>query len=463
MIDFKELPVNGDDFELLVRELLYNKGLEVYWSGKGADGGKDLICIEKHSSCFKGSSQRWLIQCKHNAHSGRAVNKNDLDSIVDSCTEHNATGFLLVCSTFPSSNLVKRMEEVERAKGIITHFWDCRCLEKELLKPTNWSIANMFFPKSMLKSGWNISAIETSFWHASYRGNIFYIATRISTDCNMFLTEIEKRIQHITQLKLPKGHAVRVRAMYFDDKYTNFKIYLDYLYPISEEENELYLEDTVEELEQYHILDGISYIFDIMSYKYNPLSDSFDRDSNSYYTDFLEIFKNGMSREGKRKYVYSNRSKRRFLTEDFANDNFNALVKALEQTKFITILKATNAKVEFIDQFTENFAWNSLISNADYDIDNFFNVQIRFVCKNFNALLELLSLIPQSVNSHFELVKNYVYLPDEGLDSDDESIYTLHFSIHPVMVTSKYQFRNTMNQYLREVKNKIEDFNARSK
>lgn len=42
MIDFKELDKDGNDFELLIRELLYNKGLEVYWSGKGIDGGKDL-------------------------------------------------------------------------------------------------------------------------------------------------------------------------------------------------------------------------------------------------------------------------------------------------------------------------------------------------------------------------------------------------------------------------------------
>ncbi len=30
MLDFKEIDKNGDDFELLIRELLYNKGLEVY-------------------------------------------------------------------------------------------------------------------------------------------------------------------------------------------------------------------------------------------------------------------------------------------------------------------------------------------------------------------------------------------------------------------------------------------------
>lgn len=60
-IDFKELDKNGDDFELLIRELLYNKGLGVYWSGKGPDGGRDLLCIEKYKSEFKSTNKRWLV------------------------------------------------------------------------------------------------------------------------------------------------------------------------------------------------------------------------------------------------------------------------------------------------------------------------------------------------------------------------------------------------------------------
>ena len=75
MLDFKEIDKNGDDFELLIRELLYNKGLEVYWGGKGPDGGKDLLCIERYQSYFKWFTRRWLVQCKHNAHSGKAVGK----------------------------------------------------------------------------------------------------------------------------------------------------------------------------------------------------------------------------------------------------------------------------------------------------------------------------------------------------------------------------------------------------
>ena len=52
MFDFKELPKDGTAFELLVRELLYRRGLEVYWTGKGPDGGKDIVCIERIAGNF---------------------------------------------------------------------------------------------------------------------------------------------------------------------------------------------------------------------------------------------------------------------------------------------------------------------------------------------------------------------------------------------------------------------------
>lgn len=79
LIDFSELPENGDAFELLMRELLSHRGLEVYWTGRGPDGGKDLICIERIKGNFDESIKRWVVQCKHNAHSGKAVGQNEIN------------------------------------------------------------------------------------------------------------------------------------------------------------------------------------------------------------------------------------------------------------------------------------------------------------------------------------------------------------------------------------------------
>ncbi len=46
MLNFKELSEDGNELELLIREILLVKGYKVQWSGKGPDGGKDLICFK---------------------------------------------------------------------------------------------------------------------------------------------------------------------------------------------------------------------------------------------------------------------------------------------------------------------------------------------------------------------------------------------------------------------------------
>jgi hypothetical protein len=52
MLNFKELPVDGNLFEQLIREVLLSKGFRVFWSGKGTDSGKDLIAFENYTSIF---------------------------------------------------------------------------------------------------------------------------------------------------------------------------------------------------------------------------------------------------------------------------------------------------------------------------------------------------------------------------------------------------------------------------
>jgi len=60
---------------------------------------------------------------------------------------------------------------------------------------------------------------------------------------------------------------------------------------------------------------------------------------------------------------------------------------------FIRLLNANNAQVENIAFFSDNFAWDTTIKNAHYQIDNFFNSQMRFECEHntFEKLTELLS------------------------------------------------------------------------
>lgn len=458
MLDFKELDKNGDNFELLIRELLYNKGLEVYWSGKGPDGGKDLLCIERYQSHFKWFTRRWLVQCKHNAHSEKAVGISDLGGIENACGLYNADGYLLVCSTFPSATVVSTLEGIEKNGKITTAFWDCRALERQLLVPENWSIVNMFFPNSVKKLGWQISKIDSYFWHANYKGNIFYLALRIGTNCDYYLQDIAERLDELEQLVLPDYHYIRLRAVYFDDKYTNYMLYLDYLLPKETSEEDFVPSDEVIKFCNERIIDGVCYDVDLKIYDYNGWSDNFDLDHQSYYTYYISNFKTGMKRyqEGGFHSVFRDDSRK--FTEQIKKEAFENLTDAFGKLSFLKILKATNANVEELAHFSDNFSWKDTIDGLNYQIHNFFDAQIRFECYDFNRLCELLSTFPTSVMQHFELEQHHIFLPDEGYDRDEDALYTLKIMVHPAIGVSKLQFREYLNQYIIEITKKVIDF-----
>lgn len=457
MLDFKELDKDGDDFELLIRELLYNKGLEVYWSGKGPDGGKDLLCIERYQSCFKEFNRRWLVQCKHNAHSGKSVGVSELGGIENSCGLYNADGYLLVCSTFPSATVVKTLEGIEDNKKITTAFWDYRTLERQLLVPENWSIVNMFFPNSSKRLGWQISKIDSYFWHASYNGNIFYFSLRLGTNCDYYLKHIGERLDELNQLKLPPNHHIRFRAVYFDEKNTNFMLYIDYLLPQDTPEGFKPSADVINFCND-RVVEGISYDVDLKIYEYNPYSDHFDLDHRSYYAYYISNFKLGMNREKPDFFNIVFRDDTREFTEETRISAFNDLVDAFGTIPFIHSLNATNANVEKISCFSDNFSWEDTIKGSDFQIDNFFNVNIRFECTDFDELCKLLSTFPTSVAQHFELEQHHIFLPDVGYDKVENSLYSLKIMVHPCVAISKLGFRKHLNQYMVEIKNSILSF-----
>ncbi|MCD8050692.1 MAG: restriction endonuclease [Clostridiales bacterium] len=458
MLDFKELNKDGNDFELLVRELLYNKGLEVYWSGKGPDGGKDLLCIERYQSCFKEFTRRWLVQCKHNAHSEKAVGISELGVIENSCGQHNADGYLLVCSTFPSAAVVTALEGIEKNRKITTAFWDCRALERQLLVPENWSIVNLFFPISSKRLGWQISKIDSYFWHANYNGNIFYFALRIGTNCDYYLKYIAERLDELESLDLPKNHYIRLRAVYFDDKYTNFLLYLDYLLPQGISEEDFDLSTDVINFCNDRIIEGVSYDVDLKVYEYNGSSDNFDLDHQSYYAYYISNFKSGMRRKKGGAFYKVFRDDTREFTEEIRMSAFNDLTNAFSTMSSIRVLKASNAKVENLAYFSDNFSWDDTINGSELQTDNFFSAEIRFECSDFDELCRLLSTFPTSVVQHFELEQHHIFLPDVGYAKDKDSLYTLKIMVHPTGAISKLGFRKLLNQYMIEITNCIVAF-----
>lgn len=116
MIDYTELPDDGILFEQLVRDLFLREGYDAHWTGVGADGGRDLLVTEILEGPISKYERKWLVSCKHKAHSTKSVGRDEVPNIVDDCRAVNADGFILACTTHPSAALVTRLDEIERAK-----------------------------------------------------------------------------------------------------------------------------------------------------------------------------------------------------------------------------------------------------------------------------------------------------------------------------------------------------------
>src|SRR5439155_18878911 len=118
------------------------------WTGKGADQGRDILITERSTGPLGPFSRKWLVQCKHLAHSGKSVGRNDLGSIVDDCRQVGAEGYLLACSTQPSASLVTKLNELAAIpqNRLATRIWDSVDLEKLLSGPRSFALGHIFFP-----------------------------------------------------------------------------------------------------------------------------------------------------------------------------------------------------------------------------------------------------------------------------------------------------------------------------
>lgn len=180
MLNFNELSNDGTDLERLVRELFVREGFEVHWTGKGPDGGRDLIIIERTQGQLSGFERRWLVQCKHFAQSGKSVGKDEANSIVTDCARVKATGYLLVCTTALTSGLITAFQELNENMNLEIQYWDEVKLEERLMKPCNFTLINQFFPISSNNVGWQIQpTFYPSLWTAQYKNAFLYLSTRL--------------------------------------------------------------------------------------------------------------------------------------------------------------------------------------------------------------------------------------------------------------------------------------------
>jgi hypothetical protein len=459
MLDFSELSKDGQDFELLVRELLLRAGFIVHWSGKGADGGRDLVCIERRKSYFVPDEKRWLIQCKHNAISGKAVGIGDIDNVVDSCAQHECTGYVLATSTYPSSAVASRLEAITRVgtNPVTATFWDAVKIEQLLSTPRNWPIAQRFFSKSANAESWQIYATEApNHWVVNYRGYYFHLSNRIGSRHDYHLDSIRNRVKDIEELTLPKHHFIRIRSAYYDDKNGNYTWYLDYMYP-NDQRPVISTKRIAHQLgDGYALEDGQVYFFDVKHQSYLQGSDHYDPDHYSYYTDNAHAFSHGLERardaEGRGEAYESEEELRSALASE-ASRGYDRFVGALRSVHNLRLLRSENARIEDLTRFNLRKNWSSVIEDIGLETDRFFSALFLIEPKREDEFMKLVSFFPQSVFNHFRLTRVYVFVPsDEGEGSErssveDESLFELTLSIHPGAITDMVTGRSLFNDY----------------
>ncbi len=151
ILDFKEIPQANrgsglqDTFELFTRDFLQYLGYRIVADpDRGADGKKDLIVDEVIPGITSEYTIRWLVSCKHFAHSGNSVKDTDEPNITERLNQHGCQGFMGVYSTLQSTSLSGILSGV-RNKAIYDH----EKIEGLLLRDNEGQhLASRYFPKS---------------------------------------------------------------------------------------------------------------------------------------------------------------------------------------------------------------------------------------------------------------------------------------------------------------------------
>jgi len=138
VLDFREIPEANknsgkqDTFELFARDFLEYLGYSIiHGPDRGADGGKDLIVKEIRKGVGGETKVKWLVSCKHKAHSGSSVGVNDETDIADRVKANSCTGFIGFYSTLPSSGLTKKLEGLK--DRIEYQIYDSEKIEKKFI------------------------------------------------------------------------------------------------------------------------------------------------------------------------------------------------------------------------------------------------------------------------------------------------------------------------------------------
>jgi hypothetical protein len=154
IIDFREIPsskggqAGQDEWALFTREFFDAMGVKAEEGpDRGPDSGRDLILTERRIGTLGTGEHRWLVSCKHYAHSKKAVYDSKEVDIIGRLRKFRANGFIAFYSTVPSSGLSGTLERVKEDFGV--EVYDCERIERALLENTALKrVFERFFPES---------------------------------------------------------------------------------------------------------------------------------------------------------------------------------------------------------------------------------------------------------------------------------------------------------------------------
>lgn len=151
ILDFTEISqgniANGkqDTFEMFARDFFLELGFNILEGpDRGADNGRDLIIEEKRKGIVGETNFKWLVSCKHFAHSGNSVTPQNEFNINDRIISNNADGFIGFYSTLPSAGLQVNLKKISETK-----IFDSKLIEKIIFENDMRNITQRYFPKSL--------------------------------------------------------------------------------------------------------------------------------------------------------------------------------------------------------------------------------------------------------------------------------------------------------------------------
>jgi len=153
-VDFKEIPTakggqeGQDDWALFTREFFAALHIDVEEGpDRGPDSGRDLLITETRKGIFGSGRHKWLVSCKHYAHSSKAVPNGEEPDILGRVRKFQADGFIGFYSTIPSSELARTLKSCKSQINVI--IYDPALIERNLLNnPDLNGVFERFFPQS---------------------------------------------------------------------------------------------------------------------------------------------------------------------------------------------------------------------------------------------------------------------------------------------------------------------------